>query len=500
MQTVATMAKRLGMSVDSAVTALSELGHTVPGGEAELSDEQCDLLIEFDEDPTVIQRKRAKMEEEARKRAEKTERLLKANAKRKEATTKKKSPATTKSGKTKSDFDETDEEGAESAEAKAKPVAEILPPEVIEPKPVPAPEESAPVEPVKEKEPVAPAIVIGTAIEHAAKPIEIVRADGSVVDVPEIVDIIEPIATEAVVEVEEEEVLAGPLAEAERRQEEDERRKAKIPAPRLGPPRPDAAVVAEVKRKAAERNLRLLQQRGMQGSPQGAPGGGGHAPSAGPSRPQQTNTASGPPIAQGGGSRGGQYSQAPGAGGRSGGPSQGGAPRGSSGGGRMTPGGAQLAVGKTARKKQKKAEKMRFEEGMRRDAAMAVREYESGGMFAGGPKKRKHRRLREDGEIDPTGRDGGETEILEVQEGMTVEELSNAMEIGVNDVILELMEHNVLATKNQQLSIDLIRQIAEVHGFEVRAIIPEEDEALAEEPPQDGVVQEGVAPPHLLGG
>jgi translation initiation factor IF-2 len=407
MQTIATMAKRLGMNVDEALAALQKIGYEVNGVETMISDEQVDLLIEFDEDPSVIDRRLAKKADEERKKAEKTDRLLKANAKRREeAAAKKKAavekPKTAKS-KGKTEEPATPHPVVEHLDGKGRPVAEILPPEKHE-----APKPAAQI--IREKaepaKPAAPAIVIGSAIEHADKAVEIVRADGSIVDVPELeqlASIQTPVLAEA---AEEDESVLGPLAEAERKQEEDERRKAKqtVKAPS---PKPDAAVVAEVKRKAAERNLRMLQQRGM---------------------------------------------------------------------------GAGSPTGKTARKKQKKQEKLRFEDGMRRDAAAAVREYEAGGMSAGGPKKRKRKRLREDGEIDGTLEEGLEVEILEVQEGMTIEELATAMEATVNDLILELMDHNVLATKNQQLSIELIRQLAESHGFEVRAVIPEEDEALAEEP------------------
>ena len=150
------------------------------------------------------------------------------------------------------------------------------------------------------------------------------------------------------------------------------------------------------------------------------------------------------------------------------------------GGGRGKGGGG--ATGKTARKRQKKIEKIRMEESMRRDAAAAVREFTAGGFGAPGAKKRKRKRTRDDeagGEFDD---DAMETHIIEVTDSMTVEELANAMEVSVNDVILSLMDLNVLATKNQMLGLDLITSIAQSHGCEVQSVIPEETEVLSDEP------------------
>jgi translation initiation factor IF-2 len=139
---------------------------------------------------------------------------------------------------------------------------------------------------------------------------------------------------------------------------------------------------------------------------------------------------------------------------------------------------AKTATGKTAKKRQKRAEKARaIEDSLRRDAAAAVREFEAGwGM--GPAKKRRKRRAKDDTtEVEEQG--GG---VIEVTEGMTVEALADALDMAVSDVILELMDENVLATKNQTLDLDMVRRIAARHEFEVRTIIPEEEELLAEEP------------------
>lgn len=418
MQTVATMARKLGMSCDAAFTALRKLYSDLESPETPISDEQVDLLIEFDDDPETIDRRLSDKQKEEEKKAKRSERLQegrKAAAKRKAVdgavAAKKRSTRSKKAGAT----DEGGEalEDDKSAKAKSKSVAEILPPEELtnekmaaEPpaRPDAKPAEAARAKPeVREKQ--TPSIVIGSAIEHAQKVVEIIRADGTIVEAPEI-ELVEAPPLDAVVE--EDEDVIGPLAEAERRQEEDERRKAKAATRVLAAKplaKPDEAVVAEVRRKAAERTQRLAMQRTATGTPSG----------------------------------------------------------------------------KTARKKQKKIEKMREEDTMRRVAAATVREYETGGMVAGGPKKRRHKRMKDDGDILGMIDAEDEVEVLDVQDGMTVEELATIMESSVNDVILELMELNVLATKNQVLGIDLVRQVAEARGYEVRAVIPEESSALAEE-------------------
>ena len=77
---------------------------------------------------------------------------------------------------------------------------------------------------------------------------------------------------------------------------------------------------------------------------------------------------------------------------------------------------------------------------------------------------------------------------------MTVEQLADAMAIGVSDLILDLMDENLMVTKNQSLSMELIRKLADKRNFEVHSIIPEEDTALAEEPddPADLVLRAPV--------
>ena len=155
----------------------------------------------------------------------------------------------------------------------------------------------------------------------------------------------------------------------------------------------------------------------------------------------------------------------------------------------------RAGTGKTARKKQKRAETQRGGGAtMQRDAAAAVSQYLSGGQFGVGPRKRKRKKFRADtGEYEIV-EELTESNVIEVEETMSVEELANAMGVGVNDLILDLMDFNIMATKNQELGIDVIRKLAEPKGFEVQSVIPEETELLIEEPdkPEDLVTRAPV--------
>ncbi|GMU93758.1 MAG: hypothetical protein AMXMBFR4_28160 [Candidatus Hydrogenedentota bacterium] len=142
----------------------------------------------------------------------------------------------------------------------------------------------------------------------------------------------------------------------------------------------------------------------------------------------------------------------------------------------------RAGTGKTARKKQKQAERQRQEETIQRNAAAAVREYLAGGQIGMGPRKRKRKKFRADtGEYEIV-EETTDSNVIEFEEAMTVEDLANAMGLPVNDVILNLMDHEILATKNQLLPIDIVQKIAEAHGFEVQSVIPEETDLLSEEP------------------
>ncbi|HRK34800.1 MAG TPA: translation initiation factor IF-2 [Candidatus Hydrogenedentes bacterium] len=154
----------------------------------------------------------------------------------------------------------------------------------------------------------------------------------------------------------------------------------------------------------------------------------------------------------------------------------------------------RAGTGKTARKKQKRAERQRAADTIQRNAAVAVNQYLASGQFGAGPRKRKRKKYRADtGEYEIV-EELTDSNIIEVEEMMSVEELANAMGVATNDIILDLMDLNVLANKNQQLTIDMIRKIAEPKGFEVQSVIPEETELFMETPdkPEDLVPRSPV--------
>jgi len=403
MQTVARLAERLDMTAEEAVEKLRYMLFEVDGVETEIDDEQCDMLIDCDDDPAVAERIRAEKLaaiEKQKKIAEKrTANLKKATAKRKAKAAAKKKPAAKK--KAAADAEPAPEE------APAAPMAEILPPaepaplaELLPPKaPVEPPAEAPapPKAPKVRKEAEKPSFTIGSAIEHDEHIVEIVRADGTQVD-PSTIDTIEE-APPAEPE-EEEEAVTGVLSEALTAAEEEERRQQKDPArPAV---KPDPAVVAAVKRKALER------QRQQQ------------------SEKERSEGTSGP--------------------------------------------------SKTAKKKQRRLEKVKQDEELRRSAKATVKE------MAGGTSTKKRRRRRDrDVEGEETVDDGFPS-VIEIEDSITVEQLSIEIDLPVNELILELMDHDLMATKNQALSIELVRAICEPKGIEVRSAIPEEEDILAEEP------------------
>lgn len=441
MQTVSSLAERLDMTAEEAVEKLRYMLFDVDGVESVISDEECDLLIDVDDDDSVAEEVREKKLQEQEKAKKRNERLRnaakKAAAKRKEkAAAKKKSPAKKKKAAAKPKAEILPEEEGEKKEEAAEepaPAAEILPGEdaaavaeqpVLEEAPaaeiLPS-EEEAPKEEVEEKpdEPPKPSITIGRAIERDKGGVQVVRADGRAVEAPE-AEIIEEESAEPATEEEDEDDSL--VAEAERREEEELRRQSRH-KPQVTP---DPAVVAEVKRKALERmqeKMKRKQQRAGAAAPEGVHPS---APAKVPARPGRT--------------------------------------------------------GKTARKRQKKAERARQEEDRRREAAAAVREIQAGGA---GKKRRKKRDRDEIGDgldaayVSPT--------VIEVDESISVEDLAQQIDVETNELILDLMDLNVLANKNQMLDIGLVRQVAEPRGFEVRSAIPEEEEVLQEEPdnPED---------------
>ena len=442
MQTIASLAKRLDMSAKKAVELLQFMLFEVDGVESEITDDEVDLLIDATENPSAAEKVRdSKLKEQLK--VQEAER--KAEIRRK-AAEKKKAAAAAAARKKEEDRVLAEQKAAEAAERAAEAAQEepapVAGPEVVPPAPreeeAPPPAKPAPTTSAKiiaeilpdEEKSKAPTIVIGSAIDHGARLVEVVRADGTLVETPDslVLDPESPLEPE-----EEEEEESGLLAEAQRRQEEEERRRAKAPVRPLA--QPDPAVVAEVIRKAAERGAarskadQQVKQQRLQKQQKG-------------DKTVKTATVGEEPQTRE----------------------------------RRTG-----STGKTARKRQKKAERDRSGEAKRRDAAVALREYQSSGA-PGALKKRKQRKRIHDEGAPGTEMEVEEREVLEVSEQMSVEELAEALDIPVNDIILDLMDLNILATKNQSLDLDTIRLIAERREVDVHCIIPEESEVIAEEP------------------
>lgn len=435
MTTVSSMAERLEISAEDAVEKLRYMLVDVSNAKDTITDEECDLLIDAVDDPTLaeetreaklksieVEKQKAEKKRAAATKKKATAERKAAAAEKKAATAKKKASASKKKASTKKatpkkkaaakkkapakkkgagkvaeilGVDATEEKlgaapAAVTPKKRAKPVAEILPPETEEEKRQKAE--------AKEE----PALVIGSAIDHESNVVEVVRADGTHMGAPQVEDLV----VDDQASVKKDDDALGSLAEAERRQGEEVARRQR----RKEVPKPDAAVVADVIRKDEKRKEKTAPPRPFREA-----GRHGTPPRRGP-------------------------------------------------------------TGKTARKKQKKAERARAEEVMRRDAAAMVREYQAGALD-GGSKKRRKKRREEGGEVEGSGA----PMILEVEEGVTVERLADQMEVEVNEIILELMDYNILATKNQALSLDVVKKIAESNDYEVRAIIPEEEEILREE-------------------
>jgi len=492
MQTVASLAKRLDMTAEEAVATLCKLGFDVEGVETDIDDDQCDLLIDVDEDPSALDaylQERKKEEEARRKKAERLQKAAKKAAAKKAAAKKKKAAA---------------EVVVEETEAKESEEAEVAPPEeapeviVVETEP-PAPE-STPAETEKEAPEVAPVVEEAPVVEakpeivpeEQSEPVE--SAPPAETSVPEVAAEAAPAEQEvpatppatapdepaAVEEAPVAEILppADPdsptadsdkprrgadapahestLAKAEilhdKEEEEREAKPAKPAKPARPLPTPDPDVVAAVIRRDREKRLGITRTGGAPGGPRnrgaaGGPGGGRDNANA-PARPGRAA----PPSIEEEGRREQQFRNAP-----------------------RKP---SAAGGKAVRKKPKRAERARvIESHLRRDAAAAVREFQSGAGGAGSKKRKKKRQM--DAEPVVVEKVGG---TIEVDETMTVEQVADAMSVPVNDLILDLMDDNMMVTKNQSLDIDVIRKLASKRDYEVQSIIPEEDDVLTEEP------------------
>ena len=435
MQTVASLSDKFDMSAEEAVEKLKYMGFEVEGTESELTDELFDLLLEVEDDPDVVEKVRQdniKKKEKASKAAKKAAATRKAAAKKRADAKKKRDEAAQRKAEEEAAADASKVAAEapmaeilapvnEAAGDDGAQVAEILPSQEEAEKPA-TPKPKATPEKKKKPEKTEPSIIIGSAIEHEEHRAEIIRADGTHLDVEEVEELPVPPVDETGVE-DEEDVPRGLLAEAERRQEEEDRRKLKQAKPAI---KPDPAVVAEVIRKAdVQRRKEAARLREQ-----------GEEAEAYTTKDKKRKAKA----------------------------------RAASAGTRRT--------GKTARKRQKEVEKHRKMDKMRQEAAAAVKLYQSSGEV--GPAKKKRKKRARDEEAVSVSDNGAH--VIEVEDVMTVDELASALELDPTDIIIELMDLNVMASKNQNLSFELIRQIAEPKGFEVVSVIPEEQEVLAEEP------------------
>lgn len=481
MPTIVDMADRLDMSAEEALTALKKLDYKVENVESEITDEQCDILMDVDEDPSTLDamlaERQKKVEEEEKRAQQRLANLKKATeAKKKKAAAKKKKTSAKKKPAAAEKVVVAEiappEEDATNGQA---PPAEIIPVvEVEEEAPAPAPEVEAKVEAEVEAQPVVEDEATPAAEILPPPPVEEPPAEEESKVVAEILPDIpveegesaDPAAAKTEANAEDPDAgHMGKLAEAEKKHEDEERRRKereKNQKEERPLPTPDPAVVAEVIRRAEEKK-RLREQ------PRSRPAAAGGASTPGAATPAR------------GGREALNRDLERTRGGGGGPPSPGGA------GGRP---GAGKKTGKTARKRQKRTERARaLEDTMRRDAAAAVREFESGGL--GGSKRRKKKK-REDGE---GGSDvfntGG---LIEVDDTMTVEQLSEAIGVPVADLILALMDEDIMATKNEVLSLELVRKLASQYNYEVQGAIPEEEALVAEEAdaPEDLVLRAPV--------
>ncbi|HOL20773.1 MAG TPA: translation initiation factor IF-2 [Candidatus Hydrogenedens sp.] len=135
------------------------------------------------------------------------------------------------------------------------------------------------------------------------------------------------------------------------------------------------------------------------------------------------------------------------------------------------------------RGKEPKRQHLFDDETIMREAAAAVKEYEAYGSVSHlKKKKRKKDKMSFEETMEKV-----EVPVIEVSGPMTVENLAQFLEISPSDIIVDLMDLNIMATKNQLIDLDTIRFITQKYGVEVKLVIPEEEDILVEEPdkPED---------------
>lgn len=473
MQTISSFTEKLGLSVDWAISSLRQLRHAVADAGTEIDADQEELLIALDEEPGLLEKKLAELAKQDAAMAKKEE----AAAKKKAAAAKKaaakkpaaKKPAAKKpAARKKSDGDAGTEE---TPDEESVPTAEILP----EPEAEAAVEAAVVVEETKGAEEAASEVPVSEAVQVPAPPEEAPQEEAApevaapaAVSEQEMMAVIlpdEPVTEEdaeraelAAAEAASREHL-GALARAELKQQEMERQRGqkKVEKERQPPKEEVSAPVPdpEVLRAVLERDR---QRKERQQAP---------PPARGAARPGRDAAAPKP---------GGRKEQAPVL---------------------LTPeelekararsmekrGGAPTKAAKQKQKKEK-AERLRVvEEDMQREAVLAVREFQSGSAATG---SKKYRRRRRDGD------EAGESGVMllgtvVVEETLTVDQLAVQLGRSAADIIVDLMDMDIMATKNQILDMEQIRHIADRYSFNVEVAIPEEEKVFAEDPdsPED---------------
>lgn len=473
MQTISSFTEKLGLSVDWAIDSLRQLRHAIANGGTEIDADQEELLIALDEEPGLLEKKLAELARQDAAKAKKEE----AAAKKKAAAAKKaaaKKPAAKKAAAKKPAARKkagADAEPEETPEEESVPAAEILP----EPAGEAAAEAPAVSEEAKETEEAVPVVAAAEAVEVPAPPEAPQEEEEEVPEAPapaavseqEMIAVIlpdEPVTEE---DAERAELAAaedaarehmGALARAELKQKEMERQRGQKKTEKPQPPKEESAAPVpdpEVLRAVLERDR---QRKERQQAP---------PPARGAARPGRDAAAPKP---------GGRKEQAPVL---------------------LTPeelekararsmekrGGAPTKAAKQKQKKEK-AERLRVvEEDMQREAVLAVREFQSGSAATG---SKKYRRRRRDGD------DGGESGVMllgtvVVEETLTVDQLASQLGRSAADIIVDLMDMDIMATKNQVLDMEQIRHIADKYSFNVEVAIPEEEKVFAEDPdsPED---------------
>jgi translation initiation factor IF-2 len=132
---------------------------------------------------------------------------------------------------------------------------------------------------------------------------------------------------------------------------------------------------------------------------------------------------------------------------------------------------ADKAIIEKPRKKIKKKKKFVISD---EEVEESIRQTFAAMQEAARPRKRRKKIKDTDEFIE------GESNILRVNEFITVAELANEMDVETSDVIKKCMELGLLVTINQRLDVETIQIVADEFGFQVE-IIPEFGSDLVEE-------------------